>query len=50
MNWLLHALKIPKNARFKMLSLDRKQEIKMLQQHAKKTESGKTWSYKFASY
>ncbi len=49
------ALKIPKHARSKMLSLDRKQKIKMLQQQAlkqieKKTESGKTWSDKFASY
>eukprot|EP01084_Bolivina_argentea_P225437 380953_1 len=55
MNELMNKLKIPKNARGKMLSLDRTQKIKMLQQHAlkqieKKTESGKTWSYKFASY
>lgn len=55
MHELMDALKIPKNARPKMLLLDKKQKIKMLQQHAlkqstKQRQSGRRWSEKFASY
>eukprot|EP01083_Nonionella_stella_P043405 117082_1 len=55
MEQLMNALNIPKHARKNMLSLNKKQKIKMLQQHRikqqrKQKESGMRWSEKFASY